>query len=56
MQIPGSEMIHTWDDTAELLLSKFFPAGTEQRFTIREDPLGQYERSVDEERVKAAIW
>jgi len=46
----------TLGETAELLLSSFFPReGNKQAFT-KYGPLPEYEEPVDPERVKAAIW
>ncbi|CAI6344859.1 unnamed protein product [Macrosiphum euphorbiae] len=46
----------TLGETAELLLSSFFPReGNKQSFT-KHGPLLEYEEPVDQERVKAAIW
>ncbi|CAI6359726.1 unnamed protein product [Macrosiphum euphorbiae] len=56
MTRPDGVMTETLDETAEVLLSSFFPREGRKRDLIRSGPLESYGGTVDAERVKAAIW
>jgi len=53
---PDGTMSETLDETAEVLLGSFFPRGEHKRDFIKNGPIEEYNRPVDAERVKAAIW
>jgi len=44
------------DETANLLLYNFFPEDTSPAYAPSNEPLKEYERTVDQHRVKKAIW
>jgi len=56
MQDVNGDMTKNWDDTADLLLSTFFPTEENKVPIARIGPLLPYDKEVDNDRVRAAIW